>query len=303
MAGDVFALARGDARATIARRGAEPVALTLGGRELLWTPDPAVWLATSPVLFPIVGRAAGGIVRVGGKVYPMGIHGFAAGLDFAPVAQGPDFVTLALSDTPRTLAAYPFRFRLEAAYRLDGTGLSAGFTVTNRNDAAMPYALGLHPGFRWPFAGTARDGHRVEFERVERPSVPAITRAGLFSTVPRPVPLEGRVLALSDALMAREALCFLDAASRSVAFEAPSGEAVTMEVEDFPHFALWTLPPAPYLCVEAWTGHGDPDGYAGELADKPSMRLLAPGASATHRLRIGFRAGRGRPDGFGESGT
>lgn len=288
---ETFSLSSGHGRAVIARRGAEPIGLLLGGRELLWTPDPAVWPETSPVLFPIVGRAAGGVIRVGGLIHRMGIHGFAAALDFAPVAQGSDFVTLALSESPETLAAYPFRFRLEVEYRLDDTGLAVRFTVGNPGAVPLPYALGLHPGFRWPFAGGPRDGHRVVFEREERPFVPEITPAGLFSATPRPVPLEGRMLALTDELMSREALCFLDARSRSVAFEAPSGEAITIETKNFPHLALWTLPPAPYLCIEAWTGHGDPDGFAGELAEKPSMLLLEPGGTATHDVRIGWRPG------------
>jgi galactose mutarotase-like enzyme len=47
--------------------------------------------------------------------------------------------------------------------------------------------------------------------------------------------------------------------------------------------ALWTRPGAPFLCLEAWTGHSDPEGFAGDLFEKPAMRALAPGARARHR--------------------
>ena len=64
------------------------------------------------------------------------------------------------------------------------------------------------------------------------------------------------------------------------------GLRLRVDLEDFPHLALWARPPAPFLCIEAWTGHGDPVGFAGELADKPSMRLLPPGATARHTARF-----------------
>ena len=284
-----FVLRSGDARVMIGAVGAEPLAWSVGGRELLWQPDPTVWARTSPVLFPIVGRAAGGIIRVGGRAYDMPIHGFAPDSAFEPVEHEEDRLRLVLRDDADTRRHYPFAFSLTVDYRLGGNGaLSATFEVANRSDVAMPYALGLHPGFRWPFAGGARDGYAIEFEADENPNVPLITPQGLFSSESRSLPLRGRSLALDDELMTREALCFLDARSGALRFVGPDGSAIRIEVENFPHFALWSRPPAPYLCIETWTGHGDPDGFAGELSDKPSMRLLAPGAVARHALKMSF---------------
>ena len=94
---------------------------------------------------------------------------------------------------------------------------------------------------------------------------------------------------LSDALFADEALCFLDANSRAFALHAgETGPSISLETSDFPHLALWSLPGAPFVSMEAWTGHSDPEGFGGELAEKPSMRLLAPGASARHSARFTF---------------
>lgn len=283
-------LAVAGARARIAIEGAEPVGWSVAGRELLWQADPDVWARTSPVLFPIVGRAAGGVIRVDGRTWPMGIHGFAAASRFEVVERTEDSVRLVLRSDERTLAAYPFHFALTADYRLSAEALSVRFEVVNSGDRPMPYALGLHPGFRWPFAGAGREGYAVEFEAEEAPSVPVITPQGLFSNDRRPVPLKGKHLRLTDELMRHEALCFLEARSRSVRFVAPDRSAIRLEVEDFPHFALWSRPPAPFLCIEAWTGHGDPDGFSGELADKPSMRLLAPDAGASHALVMSWQA-------------
>ena len=64
-----------------------------------------------------------------------------------------------------------------------------------------------------------------------------------------------------------------------------------MEYPSFRHAALWTKPGAPFLCLEAWTGYSDPDGFEGDLIDKPGMSALEPGGSARHEARFVFRHG------------
>jgi galactose mutarotase-like enzyme len=47
-------------------------------------------------------------------------------------------------------------------------------------------------------------------------------------------------------------------------------------------------PGAPFLCLEAWTGYSDPEGFTGELKDKPGMRLLGAGETARHSATYSF---------------
>ena len=286
--GDTIRLAAGDTAATIAVHGAEPVAWSVGGRDLLWQADAAWWDRTSPILFPIVGRARNSEIRVDGENYPIGVHGFAASSDFRLARRTDNSATLILSDDEDSRKSFPFSFELAVVYKVSESSLSAAFTVRNPGTEPLPYALGVHPGFRWLFSGAGRDGYRVEFEKAEKPEVPVITGDGLFSENRRAVPLDGRVLPLSDELLSREALCFLNANSRLLRFVAPDGAAISMTVEDFPHFAVWSKRGAPFVSLEAWTGHGDPDGFDGDISEKPSMRLLAPGAEARHGVRFGY---------------
>ncbi len=293
-------LRSGDAVAEMSSQGAELLRWEVGGKPLLWTPDAAVWAETAPILFPIVGWTRGGQVRVAGQSYPLGLHGFARHAPFRVARLGEDFVRLVLDATPRTLGLYPFDFRLCVDYRLEGAALSVGLSVVNRGTEPMPYACGLHPGFRWPLGDGSQNGHRIIFDAEEDPHVPEITSAGLFAKTRRSVPLDGRVLDLTPELFAREALCFLDARSRGLRFEAEDGTALRIEAKNFSHIALWAKPPAPFLAIEVWTGHGDPDGFDGDLSAKPSMRLLRPGESACHEARFTFaRAGSGRDLGQG----
>ena len=281
-------LSCGNAKAEIACEGAELRRWSVAGRELLWEPNPEVWGKVAPLLFPVVGWSRGGEVKVDGRRFAMGVHGFASGMRFALAGSRETEAEFRLEADAETLASYPFRFDLKVRYQLREAALEAAFTVTNAGERALSYALGIHPGFRWPFSTGARDDCRIVFERDEEPAVPEISAAGLFRNTRRPVPLVGRTLPLDGDLLAREALCFLDAKSRRLRFEAPDGAAIVVEVEEFPHWAIWSRPPAPFLSIESWTGHGDPENFEGDMAQKPSMRMLPAGEIAVHRVRYSF---------------
>ncbi|QPC88281.1 aldose 1-epimerase family protein [Mesorhizobium sp. NBSH29] len=287
MADSIF-LTAGTATAEIAIAGAEPVAWSAAGMDLMWLPDPALWHQVNPILFPIVGRAHHGLLHVDNTAYPMPIHGFANGKSFRPLEVTADTARLVLADDSETYENFPFAFELEVFYRLTVDSLDTHFTVRNPDaEKPLPYALGTHPGFRWPFAGDSRQGFRIMFDKAEKGDVPAVTPDGLFSrTMRRAVPFEGTELAVSDALFAHEALCFFNAESQSFRFVGPDGTSIAIEVENFPHLAIWSLPGAPFVCLEAWTGHGDPEGFDGDIFEKPSMLVLAPGEEARHRVRM-----------------
>lgn len=248
---------------------------------------PNIWDQTAPILFPVVGATRDGCIRVGDKTYPLGLHGFAWKKRFEIVERRDDYLRLALEDNDETRALYPFAFRLEVEFRLGPSALENSLVVTNTGATPLPYACGLHPAFRWPFAGSTAQ-HSIVFEKEERPTVPIIGPGGLFTRRKRPVPLVDRRLPLWQALMTNEALCFLDARSRRLIYDNGAGARLVAELEDFPHIALWSLPPAPFLCIEAWTGHGDPEGFTGDLFEKPSMRILAPGERARHGAVFAF---------------
>ena len=283
-------LETGGASARIAREGAELRAWSVDGTELIWTPDPTIWADTAPILFPVVGWTRGSRIVVDGQDFPLGLHGFARSKTFEVLEQWPSHVRLGLVASDETRALYPFDWALEVEYALSATGLSTRLTVRNDGPSAMPYACGLHPGFRWPFAGGDFGDYEILFAERESAAVPIISPEGLFTRQSRRVPLDGRGLVLSEALLASEALCFLDARSTRLRFAHGSGAAIDIALEDFPHIALWSRPGGRFLSIEAWTGHGDFVDADGDLFAKPSMRHLAPGASATHGAQFSYAA-------------
>jgi galactose mutarotase-like enzyme len=287
---DVIELASGPARASLALHGAELLRWSVGGTPLLWDKDQTFWDGTAPILFPLVGWTRGGQARVFGQTYSLGVHGFARSMTFSPGVITPDRVRLTLSSSAETLRLYPFAFWLCVGYRLAKDSLTTTLTVKNRGEGPMPYACGLHPGFRWPFAGGEPKDYQISFAAQEDPLTPGISRQGLFQAARRRVPLNGRGLALKPELFAEEALCFLNARSRGLRFEHKDGAAIAIEMSNFNHFALWSKAGASFLAIESWTGHGDPEDFQGDLFEKPSMRILAPGAVAHHVARYSFIA-------------
>ncbi|TDR90411.1 aldose 1-epimerase family protein [Enterovirga rhinocerotis] len=282
---DVVQLGAGEAEARIALRGAEPVSWRIGGRDLLWSGDPAHWSYHAPILFPLVGASKGGVIRIGGKDHPMPQHGFARTSTFSLASRDESSATFVLTETKETLAAYPFRFSLEVTVTLSATSLRQDFTVTNRGQDIMPYGLGVHPAFPWPLGGETKDGHRVVFEKPEMRSVPEIAEGGLLARQTRNVPLQDNILPLAPELFT-EALVFLDAQSHALSFQAPSGEAIKLAVDEFPHLAVWSRPDAPFLSLEAWSAHADWEDASGKLAERDSMTFLKPGEQAHHRATM-----------------
>ena len=274
-------------RAEISPFGAELAAWRAGGVDLIWAKEPKVWDQTAPVLFPVVGWTRNGRVRVDGRTYPLALHGFAWKKRFDVAERRDDYLRLALVDDDETRALYPFAFRLEVEFRLHAGALENYLIVANADSRPLPYACGLHPAFRWPLAGSCSP-HAIIFEKEERPEVPIIGPGGLFSKPIRKTPLVGRRLPLEPEMFTRDALCFLNLASHSFVFDNGEGARLAVTLEDFPHIGFWTLPPAPYLCVEPWTGHGDPEDFYGDLYEKPSMRILAPGERARHGAIFAF---------------
>ncbi|MEH3119324.1 MAG: aldose 1-epimerase family protein [Methylorubrum populi] len=296
MAETIEIRAQDGSTARIALDGAEPVSWQVEGREYLWSGAPEHWNRHAPWLFPVVGASGGGGVRVDGRRYPMAQHGFARDLPFSVVSRDDAAVSLCLSDSEATRAHYPFPFRLTIDVAICAKNLAFAIRIENPGDAPLPYALGFHPAFPWPFAGGERragGGYAVLFEAAERPFVPEVGAGGLLVRGERELPLDGARLDLDPDLFT-EALVFLNAKSRAMRFVAPNGRAIAMRVEDFPHLAVWTKPTAPFLSLEAWTGHADWAGFDGELAQRDSQRLLAPGEAARHGIALAIE-GEDRP--------
>ena len=260
-----FELKKGELRATAQTKGGELVSLRDGeGQEYIWPGDPAFWAGRNPILFPIVGTLKDGKVELAGQVCEMGRHGFAREMEFTPVEQGEDFITLELRETPDTLVRYPFPFALRVTHRLLDDGFSTTFAVQNPGSSSMPFCIGGHTAIRCPL----REGERFEdyellFDVSEQADSHLLSPQGII--------LQGRMEP-----MLREWARLLRSGNVSL-LHKETGHGVRLDFHEFPMVAFWTKPGAPFLCMEPWQGCAALDNETGRFEDKPFCTTLAPG--------------------------
>ena len=126
--------------------GAELVSLVRKGREYMWNGDAKFWNRRAPILFPAVGKPYNNEIRIDGKVYPMKQHGFARDCEFEEAGEG----LLVMKDVrPEN---YPYRFALEAQYKLDGNRVDITWTVVNLDKRDLYAQIGAQTPATGPSA-------------------------------------------------------------------------------------------------------------------------------------------------------
>lgn len=146
------------------------------------------------------------MIRLGDRTFAMPLHGFARGMIFEVAAASADRCRFVLSDGPATRIHYPFPFRLEIDYVLDGATLRVEARIVNTGGGILPASFGFHPGFRWPLAGgLAKTAHRLVFDADEHLDV-ARAQDGLILPGSTRLDLIDGALPLDEALFAQGAM-------------------------------------------------------------------------------------------------
>ncbi|WP_176592225.1 aldose 1-epimerase family protein [Sphingobium sp. EM0848] len=289
MADDFISIASDGLSAHIHPFGAELWSLKdAEGRELMTDADPRWWTGHAPLLFPYVGRSRGDVYRYQGQDYPMPQHGFARRRDFSVAERSGDAVTFRLEADVETRAVYPFDFRLDMRFAVEGRTLRMTATVSNPGETDMPFSFGYHPAFAWPLPyGGAVEEHRVVFEKAE----PALIRKvgdepGLIALESVASPVEGAVLAPTHKMFEGDALIWDQLESRSLFWGVPGQRGLQIDFPDTPWLGLWQKPGGQYLCVEPWAGMADPVGFEGDVWAKQGILRLAPGEERAFRMDV-----------------
>lgn len=253
------------------------------GVQYLWQGDPEIWARRAPILFPIIGRLKGGQYTLGDRTYTIGQHGFARDMVFAVTEQSDTSVSFQLTDTQQTRLVYPFAFRLTVTYSLEGSRLTKHHLVENCSDTTMYYELGAHDGFRAPLAA----GERMSDYAVRLPGLDAIRPYGMdgacmLTPQGKSYPLSNGRMPLTPATYGLDTVvlpCPLQ--GRVMLVDGLDRPRVTLECAQFPYLGIWTQNkpfPTNYVCIEPWSTLPDAVFCGRGLADKPGIRILAPGA-------------------------
>ena len=275
--------------ATIKAEGAELCSLRAAdGQEMLWQAGPE-WPRHAPLLFPIVGRVKNDRFRHKGQTYSLGQHGFARDSLFTWVETGPSHCRLRLEDSSETRARYPFAFRFDVIYAIEGDRLEIAFEISNPGNETLPASVGAHPAFRWPLAeGTPRDAHRLEFSQAETHPIRRLGSDGLLDPQPFACPVEGKLLPLRNDLFKISAMIFECPVSKSVRYSAPGTPVIEVSWDGFYQLGVWTKLEAPFVCIEPWHGMTSEGDFDGDFIDKPGLLLIPPGEQRrlNHSIRV-----------------
>ena len=133
--------------------------------EYLWQPGYDIWPHHSMLLFPNPGRIAGDRVIIGGKVYPATMHGFANDMQFELLEADEKHILLQISATEETRKSFPYEFRLQVEFSLEGEVVVQKFRVINDDNKKVYFSLGAHPGFYCPIQiNETGDDYYFEFD-------------------------------------------------------------------------------------------------------------------------------------------
>jgi galactose mutarotase-like enzyme len=277
----MFTIENENLRVTIKKKGAEMDGLfnKETGIDYLWNADPKVWPKKSPILFPIVGNLKNKTYLYKDKPYRLPRHGFARDNDFELTAQSPDSLTMTLRSNNRTLAVYPFTFRLDLVYTLISGALHVKYIVYNEGDENMYFSIGGHPAFKLPLEkGLSYDDYYIEFAQIEDANRWQISPQGLIEPTAVPCLINNNRLDLSKELFRNDAVVFKYLNSESVGLKTKkSKHGVRVSFPRFPFFALWATPNADFVCLEPWCGIADGTTSDQQLINKEGINLLTAG--------------------------
>ena len=259
------------------------------GQEYLWCGDAAYWGRTSPVLFPLVGNYREKQSCFDGKWYSLSQHRFARDMDFELVSEKGDEIWFALEDSPETLEKYPFGFRLELGYRLQGRAVEVLWKVTNKNDREMYFSIGGHPAFNCPLReGEKQTDYRIGFDTCEPLTASVLDENGTVSERTKVLELTDGMLQITDSLFDEDALIVEHDQAHKVALYTPEGEKYLEVKFEAPLFGIWSPAGkhAPFVCIEPWYGRSDRADFGQKLEEREWGNVLKAGEIFTAAYQI-----------------
>jgi galactose mutarotase-like enzyme len=245
-------------------------------QEYMWNADPAFWAKKSPVLFPIVGTLKNDTYYFEDKAYQLGRHGFAREMDFFIAEQTTSGIMLSLQDNETTLAKYPFRFRFDIEYILNGKTMQVIYRVINRDTKDMYFSVGGHPAFKVPITeGLQYNDYSLEFNEIETTGRWPISKEGLIEKEPLPLLINTQKLPLQKELFYKDAIVLKKLRSSKVKLAA-GNTGFEFDFTGFPYLGIWAAKNADFVCIEPWCGIADNVDSDQQLTRKEGIHSLSP---------------------------
>lgn len=271
---------------TASTLGAELQSVTsAGGTEFLWYGDKAIWPNRAPLLFPICSGLKNDTYTYGGRSYTMKKHGFGKFREFSGEKLDDRTLCFTLRADEETKAQYPFDFVLRVLYTLEGNTIHVRYEIENPADTPLYCSIGAHEAYYCP---EGIEQYAIAFDAPQTLNS-FFVKGGVLTRDSECIAENTTHLPLKQEFFADKSLIFRDLAFHKAALvHSGSRKRITVEFPDATYFVVWTIPGAPYICLEPWNGITDVEGSGYALSEKEGILCIAPGQTRTISHSITF---------------
>lgn len=258
------------------------------GYEYIW--QGKEWSKHSPVLFPICGGLLDNKYIFKGREYPMGKHGFTREAEFELKESDDTSITLEFASDERTLAVYPFEFKLIANFSISDNRLNATFSVVNDGKQIMPYMFGWHPAFT--LGGSREIGSfYITFEGKKQLLRHSLQNGPFVNPFYTAYPLKaGKYYLNEEEIYANDTMIFKDVPSEVKLAGGCQKRSVTLSYsENLPYLCIWKYPSsdARFICLEPWSDIPS-DGETAENFLSRAMSRISPSEKEDYVYDVTF---------------
>ena len=260
--------------ATFSEVGAELKSLKYEGREHIWYGDPKFWTGSSPVLFPICSGLKDDEFIYEGKTYKLQKHGFARRATFDVETVDGNTATFLLSSDNCPQDNYPFQYEFRIIYTLVGKKVNVEYNIRNLTDGDMYFSVGAHEAYHCP---EGIENYEIIFDKKE--NLDAYQLDGpLLSFDTKSYGANTDTLQLDNSLFDNDCLIFKNLNSRGVILRnKTTDQKIKVDFKEFPFLLIWTVPGAPFICIEPWCGITDPINTNKQFSQKEGIEKIEKG--------------------------
>lgn len=276
-------ISNGNLKAVIDTKGSQLRSIKKNGKEMLWQGNPEWWEDTAPVLFPICSNLKNGKYKYNNIEYSMSSHGFAKTLEFKAEKTAENCVLMSVHSDENTLKVYPFEFEFSVLFTLKENALETKYITKNPSDSVMYYSVGSHEGYNCP---EGVENYAVIFNKTEKFESCVLDGPILTYDKDKILP-DGTRIDLKSEYFVIDAIILENIESDEISLlNKTTGESIKVELSDFQNLLIWSIPGAPFVCLEAWCGFPDFVDTDGDFTKKHSIIKLAPNSTdiKTHTI-------------------
>lgn len=267
--------------------GAELTSINFNGTEMLHN-GKQFWDRQAPVLFPTVGRLRDNKTIINDKEYEIPQHGFAKDMEFELIEDVENAKVYMARSNVNTLKMYPFEFELYIAYIIQEDTLTVKYKVINKTKTKMLFGIGGHPGFALKFP---QEEYYFELNRKElNPKFMEVEGNYISNNPAKNILKDNKIIEIGKDSFLNDAIMMKNLKSNKITLKQKKDNKKILEFnfEDFPILAIWSMPNAPFICLEPWFNYADRVEETGYFRDKEGVISLEPEEEFNCKFSVKF---------------